>query len=265
MAAPNPSRQRSARKRLEELFALPSSVLVIHYACQSFFQPQSIGSPRIASIALRNLSNGHTTSFSIHEEIELQRQNQSNIPANLDQLERSMLDKYFDFLREQKGMRFVHWNMRDIKFGFAALEHRYSVLGGNPYSLGQPSCYDLAMLIADIYGSDYLPRPHLEHLAKRNNITMSGYLPGEIEPEAFNRGQYFLVLQSSLCKVTIISDIAHQIYDRTLKTNATWWILNVGRLREAYELYENNPVKAWAGVVLAGITTSFAVFVKIFE
>jgi hypothetical protein len=30
-------------------------------------------------------------------------------------------------------MKYVHWNMRDVNYGFQAIEHRFRVLGGEPY------------------------------------------------------------------------------------------------------------------------------------
>ena len=156
----------------------------------------------------------------------------------------------------------MHWNMRDLKFGFAALEHRYEVLGGSPYILPDHHKVDLAMIIMNIYGGNYLPRPHFENLAKRNNLTLAGYIAGNQEPDAFAQGQYFAVLQSTLCKVTLIADVAQLAFDRTLRTNATRWTLNVGRLREASDLFERNPVQAWAGVLFAIASATFALVVK---
>ena len=178
MAAPNPSRQRATKSRLSDLVRRGSGVFVLHYACQSFYQPQSYGSPRIASIAIRNLANGNTISFSIHQEMELSRLTVPAATVRIDQLERSMLEKYFRFLSEHKNMEFAHWNMRDFKYGFYAIEHRYSVLGGTPFSLPESCRHDMAMLICDIYGSNYLPRPHLEFIARKNRMSLAGFIKG---------------------------------------------------------------------------------------
>jgi hypothetical protein len=162
MVAPNPNRQREERQRLDRLFGRPEAAYIVHYACQSFFQSQQ-GPPRVASIAVRNLSSGATDSFSIHRETELWKKERQ---PTFDELERSMLEKFFHFIAEHKGMTFLHWNMRDHKYGFAALEHRYEVLGGSPYVLPDHHKHDLSISLMNIYGSDYLPRPHFENLAK---------------------------------------------------------------------------------------------------
>ena len=98
MAAPNPQRQRAAKARLAQLFAQPSTVYVVHYACQSFRTPESQGSPRVAAIAVRNLDSGQTIAFSIHQELELAGVPPRAAGQYMDRLERAMLDRYFDFL-----------------------------------------------------------------------------------------------------------------------------------------------------------------------
>jgi len=257
MAAPNPQRQRQERDRLARLFANPQSVCIVHYGCQNFSRLQQ--SPRIACIALRNLESGVTVSFSIHRELELAKSQMT-----LDELERGMLDKYFSFLGQHKGMTFLHWNMRDIKFGFAAIEHRYEVLGGTPYQLPDHQKIDVSILFTNLYGANYLPKPTFEYLAKRNELSLAGYLAGNLEPELFDQGEYYAVLQSTLCKVTIIAEAVKLACDGTLRTDATWWTLNVGRVREAWELFENNPVKAWGGLLATVAMASFSIFAKLF-
>lgn len=42
-------------------------------------------------------------------------------------------------------MNFLHWNMRDINYGFAAIEHRFSVLGGKPFILADNRKYGLVL------------------------------------------------------------------------------------------------------------------------
>jgi hypothetical protein len=259
MAAPNPQRQREERERLAKLFANPAVAYVIHYACQSFSAPDNPASPRIAAIAVRNLATGATESFSIHQELERAKR-----PLSLDQCERQMLDHYFDFLEAHRGMTFLHWKMRDVKFGFAALEHRYEVLGGKPFALSDHQKLDLSLMLANLYGTGYLPTPHFEAIAKRNGLSLMDYMAGPQEPEAFRQGRYKAVLLSALCKVALIAGTAQLAADGTLKTNANWWTLNSGRLREAVELFDRNPVSAWAGLIASALSVGFGLVFKYF-
>jgi hypothetical protein len=76
---------------------------------------------------VRNFASGQTHSFSIHKCAEQSGGVAGDIPQNYDKLEKMMLDEYFEFVSGQGGFSFVHWNMRDINFGFQAIEHRYKV------------------------------------------------------------------------------------------------------------------------------------------
>lgn len=258
MAAPNPQRQREERERLAKLFASPATTYVVHYACQSFSAPDHMGSPRVAAIAVRNLASGTTVSFSVHQELELARHQ-----IGLDHCERQMLERYFGFLEAHRGMTFLHWKMRDVKFGFAALEHRYEVLGGKPYSLSDHQKVDLSLVLTNLYGTGYLPAPYFESIARRNGLAMGDFIPGAQEPEAFRLGHHKAVLQSVLCKVDIIAQTALLAHDGTLKTDANWYTLNAGRVREAVELFDSNPVSAWAGLLGAAISVGFTVALKL--
>jgi len=55
-----------------------------------------------------------------------------------------MLDAYFAFLRTNSERKFIHWNMRDQNYGFRAIEHRYRVLGGDPYIIQDDRKIDLS-------------------------------------------------------------------------------------------------------------------------
>ena len=77
------------------------------------------------------------------------------------------------------------------------------------------------------------------------------------------QGQYYNVLQSVLCKVTLIADMAQLASDRALKTEATWWTLNGGQLREAYEMFWRNPVRAISSVIFGVGSAAFLLVVKL--
>ncbi len=261
MAAPNPDRQRVARDKLKDLFAYPASVFVVHYACQSFDQDAELGSPRVTAIAVRNLSSGDTSVFSIQHEAELARLGPVQILSRLDNLEYALLTKFFELIAVNQNNRFLHWNMRDATYGFAAIEHRFAILGGTPSRVAEANKIDLARTLTDIYGTRYVPAPYIEGLARENQLSLIGFLYGYDEADAFERGEYGLVQRSVLAKVRILFEVLHLTHDRTLKTNAGWWTLNRGRLREAWEMLEHNPVYALGALV----ATAFGIALKVFE
>ena len=83
----------------------------------SFDRPDG-ATPRITSIAVRNFASGQTESFSIHKVAELKHIPIVDIPGHYDSLEKEMLDEFSQYLQSNDHCIWVHWNMRDINYGF---------------------------------------------------------------------------------------------------------------------------------------------------
>jgi hypothetical protein len=64
-------RRRKALKKISEISDQEEHVLLIHYSCESFYDRPEGKTPRVTSIAVRNLASGQTSSFSIHKVAEL--------------------------------------------------------------------------------------------------------------------------------------------------------------------------------------------------
>ena len=92
MTAPDPGKQKIGRAKLESVFADSANTWVIHYSCESFYDRPNGASPRITSIAVRQLDSGQTLSFSIHQVAEERGTAFNQIEVHDDDLERQMLD-----------------------------------------------------------------------------------------------------------------------------------------------------------------------------
>ena len=254
MNAPNPQRQKHARGLLDNVFANPKDTYVIHYSCESFYDREDGRSPRITSIAIRNLASGQTVSFSIHQIAERNGIPLSEVDEKYDCLELSMLKDFFTYLSNFRGNTYLHWNMRDANYGFQAIEHRFRVLGGSEetlYVVDHNRKIDLARLLHDIYGSGYIEHPRLEQLLRRNAIALRDFLPGADEAKAFEEHDFAGLHLSTLRKVDVIANIAVSTHDRNLKTNATWWQMRGGSIVQVLGWIIEHPVYA----LLAGVTT----------
>jgi hypothetical protein len=249
MSAPNPKRQRQAWARLDRVFAEASNVWVIHYSCESFYERPEGRSPRITSIAVRKLDSGQTASFSIHQVAERIQVAFDQIGNHYDGLERRMLDEFFEHVGSHRGMKYLHWNMRDINYGFAAIEHRYRVLGGNPFIVDDGNKLDLARLLIDIYGVGYIGHPRLENLLTKNNIQPRDFLTGAQEADAFERHDFVTLHQSTLRKVDVLANVAARAFDRRLKTNTTWWEMHGGRTRTVFNWIVEHKIVAFAASI----------------
>jgi hypothetical protein len=231
MTAPNPKRQKEAWAKLDRAFIDAENCWVIHYSCESFYERPEGRSPRITSIATRKLDSGQTISFSIHQIAERRGVRFDGIEQSYDELEKLMLDEFYAHVGAHRGMRYLHWNMRDINYGFAAIEHRYRVLGGDPIVIEDERKIDLSRLFIDIYGVSYTGHPRLETLLAKNDIRPLDFLSGAQEAAAFDNHNYVGLHQSTLRKVDVIANIGGRSHDRNLRVNTTWWQMHGGRVR----------------------------------
>lgn len=228
-------RRRKSKKELSQLFEKAKNVVIVHYSCESFYDRKDGSSPRITSIAVRNLESGQTKSFSIHQMAEKGRKKFTDITANYDELEKRMLKGFFDYAKTHLRSDWLHWNMRDNNYGFAALEHRAQVLGVIPVVIPEENRYDLSRMLISIYGVGYIGNPRLEKLIEKNNISHRDFLVGAEEAKAFENSEYLKLHQSTLRKVDIFANIAGRAENGTLKTNATWWEIHGGTIAASGE------------------------------
>ena len=88
--------------------------------------------------------------------------------------------------------------MRDLNYGFEAIENRYRVLEGRPESIEDDKKYDLARLLIDIYGNGYVGHPRLEKLIEKNKISTRDFMDGQLEAAAFANKEYVKLHMSTL-------------------------------------------------------------------
>lgn len=176
---------KRAGRQLEAIFSAPQHAVVIHYSCESFYDRDNPRSPRVTSIAVRNLDTGQTKSFSIHLVAE-RRGVLDSIEQHYDALEKEMLEDFFQAVRERQHCWWLHWNMRDANYGFEALENRLKALGSNPVSVvPEDKRVDLSRMFVSLYGVGYIGHPRLENLMEKNAITAKDFLTGKQEADAF--------------------------------------------------------------------------------
>jgi hypothetical protein len=251
MPAPNSQRQHIAQRILKQLFADAENVSVIHYSCEGFTDLPDGRSPRITSIAVRRLSSGQTESFSIHQVAEERDIPFAAINAEYKTIERDLLARFYDLVRSQRNMKYLHWNMRDTMFGFAALEHRFRALQGTPEEIREERRIDLSRLLVDIYGREYAGHPRLKSLMDMNFTLHRDLLTGEEEAAAFRDGAYFKLHASTLRKVLVLAHIARLAADGQLRTNSTWWTMHGGSAREIVNWIVYNKLIAFLIAVLS--------------
>ena len=218
-------RRKDAKETLKQIERKRENYFLIHYSCESFYDIQDGRTPRITSIAIRNFYSGQTHSFSIHKTAEQKNISFEKISNAYDKLEKGMLGEYFEYLALNKGSYYLHWNMRDINYGFQAIEHRFKVLGGKPYLIDDDRKIDLARLLISLYTVRYTSHGEngrLHSICELNRITGKDMLNGKEEAAAFIDKDFIKLHRSTLRKVDVMSNILERILDGSIKTQANW-------------------------------------------
>ena len=160
---------------------------------------------------------------------ERKKFSRDQLEEHYNQLEKLMLEEFYEYVNSHTGYTWLHWNMRNINYGFQAIAHRYKVLGGHPVEIPEANLIDLSGLLISIYGVGYIGHPRLPNLIDKNRISRREFLTGEEEAKAFENKEYVKLHQSTLRKVDVLASVAERAADGTLKTDA--------RLRDMYGNY----------------------------
>lgn len=215
------NRQESWRA-LNKLAKSKKDVLLIHYSCEMFVSDDRKSSPRVTAIMVRSFVSAQTKCFSISQNAELQKIASDDIKNNCDTLEKQLLTDFYQFVQSNPDSLWVHWNMRDINYGFPALAHRAKVLGVTSIDIHDHHLFDLSRILIGMYGVGYIGHPRLLTLMKRNSISDKDFLTGEEEAKAFDNGEYQKLQMSTSRKVDTLENILSRTMHRRLENNSRW-------------------------------------------
>ena len=249
---PIPKQQKDARSQLGRVFDNSPNTWVIHYACEDLYNRVD-HSPRVTAIAVCNLRTEESRSFSLHHTAETMGIPKGSIEKNYDKIERQMLQEFFMWLQNHKDAFYLHWNMKSATYGFQAIEHRYQTLTQEkeqPYQVNHSQKTDLARLLQDIYGPEYIENPRLNNILKKNNCTPEGFIEGKDEPLAFQEKRLFDIHNSTVAKARVICHIATQAQHQRLKTNTKWWQMQGGHAFAFARWVIDHPVWGALGVLI---------------
>lgn len=211
-----------AKEELETLFAAPEQVNVIHYSCESFLGDNA-HSPRIAAIVIMNLKTKQSVSFSLFQEAERAKIIPEHIKQYIEKLEIAMLTAFYDYIAQHPQSLWLHWNMRDSKYGFEALQDRFTALGGTPVVIDSRQKYDLPQILGCLSGRKPGERLRLMTYIEANNLSRDDMMTGEEEAKAFDRREFRRLKDSAINKVRAISRIALLARSGTLLPKVPLW------------------------------------------
>lgn len=197
----------------------PENFYVIHYSCQSLFDNNEALSPRITSIAVSHYATDQVVSFSTHSVAEELGIGREEVLRRFDEVEAKLLQDFYGFVRERRDKFWIHWNMRNLTYGFEHLEHRYRVLGGiDAAVIPVERRLNLNDMLADRYGGAYAKHPKLKSLMELNGGIHRHFLTGEEEVQAFRNCEFIRMHNSTLTKVGFLQSVLAKLVKGKLHT-----------------------------------------------
>ncbi|WP_407051763.1 hypothetical protein [Methyloraptor flagellatus] len=209
----------NSRDFITEIKKNPENFYIIHYSCQSLYDDNEALSPRITSIAITHFATEQTLSFSTHSIAEELHIGRDAVRDRFDEVERKLLRDFYAFVRDRRDKYWIHWNMRNLTYGFEHLEHRFRVLGevDSPV-IPVERRLNLNDLLSDRYGNDYAKHPKMRSLMELNGGIHRHFLTGEEEVQAFRNHEFIRMHNSTLSKVGFLSSTIKKLISGKLRT-----------------------------------------------
>lgn len=239
----------------KELKKHPENFYIIHYSCQSLNDDNEGLSPRITSIGITHYSTQQTVSFSTHAIAEEMKITKEEVVKNFDKIEHKLLKDFYMFVRDRRDKYWLHWNMRNLTYGFEHLEHRYRALEGNDASvIPVERRININDILSEKYGSKYAPHPKMKNLMEINGDVHRHFLTGEEELQAFQNAEYIRMHNSTLCKLGFFHIALQKASKGKLKTISKGFGVMIDRI------FESRTTK-----LIALVSSIFGIMVFLYE
>lgn len=216
-------RDRSiAIRNLKKLTEDPSKVLFIHYSQSKTFDDDEYGaiSPVITSIVIKSLDEQIDMQFAIHLEADKAEIPKDQIQDSYRELEMRILKSYNEFVRRASNCLWVHWDMKNIHFGFEAIKHRFEKIGLPNYAeVSSSQKLNLRVLLEGMYGDNFVNGPDQMKsllLCNSQNVNDPRFLDKDVESLEFEKMNFDLVIQSVDTKVDFLRRATKKLSNKKL-------------------------------------------------
>jgi hypothetical protein len=226
----------------------PERYYLIHYSSERLFDEASGNlSPRITSVVIMHFQTRQIQSYALHAVAETLRIEREDVADRYDDIERELLTRLFDFIREHRQSNWIHWNMRSLVFGFEHLEHRYRLLTKTEAPvIPIESRLNLNDIFKIRYGADYAADPKLKHLMALQGEMPKQFMEGAEESEAFKKMEFIRMNASTISKVQFFRHAIDLALRGKLRTAGNLLVNRIDRLLES----RTARVLAFTGTVL---------------
>ena len=216
--------RKIAVANLKKLTEDPSKVLFVHYSESSTYDDDDYGniSPIITSIVIKSLDGQTDKQFAIHLEADKADIPKDQIQDSYRELELRILKLYNDFVRRHLDCFWIHWDMKNIHFGFEAIKHRYEKIFENldDYcEIPNNKKKNLRTIIEGMYGDNFVSGSDTLKalmLCNSSNVEDSTYLSKDNESTQFESKNFFAVIRSVDLKVDFIKNVTKKLSHKKL-------------------------------------------------
>lgn len=202
---------------LPPLPPLDDQLYAIHYSSELNANCPN-QTPPISAIVVQHVLTEQQSSFAVHLVAEEMGIPPAEIPDSLPDLEGIVLIQFNSFVETHPTANWLHWAMRQQRFGFAVLEQRSRVHEMDPVTIPADRRFDLSTYLKHRYGDDYVPHPRFPEALKANGLLGPEILSEEAAQAAWRNREYNRLVTSLACKVDGIADLYRRVQNRTFKT-----------------------------------------------
>lgn len=220
--------RKVAVNNLKKLTEDSSKVLFIHYSESSTFDDDDYGniSPIITSIVIKSLDGQIDKQFAIHLEADKADIPKDQIQDSYRELELRILKLYNDFVRRHLDCYWIHWDMKNIHFGFEAIKHRYEKIFEDLTDyceIPNNKKKNLRTIIEGMYGENFVSGSDTLKalmLCNSGNVEDGIYLSKDDESSQFEYKNFFAVIRSVDLKVEFIKKATKKLsYKKLIVSN----------------------------------------------
>jgi len=221
-APPAPSAQRPAtpnapdRDPLPPLPVLDGRLYAIHYS-QELQANSAAQTPPTSAIVVQQVLTGQQLTFAAFQIAEQRGIPPADFLAHLPALEKQLLANFFDFVARTPAAVWLHWAMRQPRFGFEVLAQRARIHGLTPAEIPVAQRFDLSSYLKRRFGDDYAPHPRFWSVLARNDLLGPDLLNEEAAAASWAQGEYARLIVSLSSKVDAVADLFDHVRRGTFK------------------------------------------------
>jgi len=202
---------------LPSLPVLDSRLYAIHYS-QELQANSAAQTPPVSAIIVQHVLTGQQQTFAAFQVAEQRGISPADFLVHLPELEKQVLGEFFDFVARTLTAVWLHWAMRQARFGFEVLAQRARLHGLVPGEIPPEQRFDLSTHLKRRFGEDYVPHPRFWNALELNGKLSPDLMNEAAAATAWARGEYARLIVSLSRKVDAIADLFDRARKGTFKT-----------------------------------------------